>query len=326
MTYMLILSTGIALVVSLIMGPLLIPKLHQWKFGQNIRLDGPQHHLRKAGTPTVGGIIILIAVVVAVGVCAFPLNMPVLICLLSFVLFGVLGGLDDVIKIVKKRNLGLTAKQKLFGQFVLVGVILALAAWAGRGTDMVLPFVQGSFEMGWLYYPFTAVLLVGMINAVNLTDGLDGLASGSVIFSASAFYCIALILWTRGVNEAWEIAIFAAALVGACFGFLRFNAYPAQVFMGDCGSLALGGALAALAVMTRTEILFLLVGFIYVVELLSVVLQVLSFKARGKRIFRMSPLHHHFELGGWSEQKVVAVFWGCSFVAATVSAVVFFLA
>jgi len=317
--------------VSLILGPLLIPMLHKWKFGQNIRLDGPQHHLRKAGTPTVGGLIFIIAVVVAVGLCGFLAAgntltsvFPMSICLVSFLSFGILGGLDDVIKIAQKRNLGLTAKQKLVGQFVLVGLILALAAWAGRGTDIYVPFMQNTFDVGWIYYPVVAVVLVGMINAVNLTDGLDGLASGSVVFSASAFYCIALMLWVQGAEEGLGIAIFAAALVGACFGFLRFNAFPAQVFMGDCGSLALGGALAAMAVMTRTELLFLLIGFVYLIEMFSVVLQVISFKTRGKRIFRMSPLHHHFELGGWSEQKVVVTFWACSFVAAAVSVVIFF--
>lgn len=316
MIYNLALSMGIALVISLISGPILIPQLHKWKFGQNIRLEGPRHHQRKAGTPTIGGLIILIAVLIPVCICAFPLSMTSVICLVSFVAFGILGGLDDIIKIIKKRNLGLTAMQKILGQIIITCLVLFLVAVAGNGTEITIPFIQDRFDMGLLYYPVIGFLIVGMVNAVNLTDGLDGLASGSVTFSSFAFFFIALVQWTRGLDEAWDVMIFACALIGACIGFLRFNAYPAKVFMGDCGSLALGGALSAMAILTHTEILLLLIGIVYVVEVLSVILQVFSFKVRGKRIFRMSPLHHHFELGGWNEQKVVRSFWFCSFVAA----------
>jgi phospho-N-acetylmuramoyl-pentapeptide-transferase len=315
---MLALSIGIALVVSLALGPLLIPLLRKWKFGQTIRAEGPQHHLSKAGTPTAGGVIMLLAVLAAVFICTRPPQLPAIICLVSMVSFGLLGFLDDFIKIAKKRNLGLTVKEKFLGQFLFAGLVLLLAAVAGRGTVVDFPLVNASLDMGWFYYPVMALLMVGMINGVNFTDGLDGLAAGSVMMSSGSFCFIALVNWRNGIQAAenGEVILFAGALMGACLGFLRFNAYPAKVFMGDCGSLALGGALAAMAIMTRTEVLFLLIGCVYVIEVLSVVLQVISFKWRGKRIFRMSPLHHHFELGGWSEKKVVKNFWGWSLLAA----------
>ncbi|MCL1917808.1 MAG: phospho-N-acetylmuramoyl-pentapeptide-transferase [Peptococcaceae bacterium] len=329
---MLALSIGIALVVSLALGPLLIPLLRRWKFGQTIREEGPRHHQSKAGTPTAGGIIMVIGVVMAVLICAWPPQLPAIICLVSFVSFALLGFIDDFIKITKRRNLGLTAQQKILGQFVFAGLVLFLAAMAGRGTVVEIPLLPNLFpsipvsvDMGWFYYPFIAVLIVGMINAVNFTDGLDGLASGSVMISSGAFGFIALVNWNAGMygDESWAVILFAGALMGACLGFLRFNSFPAKIFMGDCGSLGLGGALAAMAILTRTEFLFLLIGFVYVIEILSVVLQVISFKLRGKRIFRMSPLHHHFELGGWSEQKVVKTFWSWSLMAAAAGILLF---
>jgi len=326
------LAAGIALVVSLVLGPFLISVLRSLNFGQNIREEGPQHHRQKAGTPTIGGLIFIAGVLVAVLIVDWPLSGAALTCLITFCGFGVLGFLDDYIKVVKRRNMGLRGKQKLLGQILLVALLLFLAAELGRGTVVQVPFLNWSLDLGVFYYPFVAFLVVGIVNGVNLTDGVDGLAAGCVGFSALGYVAIILMILSRNLEQASGIAevtasfttmahmsslaIFAAALAGGCLGFLRYNAYPAKVFMGDCGSLALGGALGALAVLSRTEILLLVVGAVYVIEAFSVILQVVSFQTRQKRIFRMSPLHHHFELGGWSEKKVVGVFWIVSLAGA----------
>lgn len=291
-----------AFLVAVLLGPLFIPLLRRLKFGQSIREEGPQGHRKKAGTPTMGGTIILLALTLSVWKFANPtweLKMVLLVCLG----FGAVGFVDDFIKVVMKRNLGLTAKQKLFGQLLVAFVFFLMLQKAGYSSTVYVPGTDWGIDLGWGYLPFLLFLAVGTANAVNLTDGLDGLLAGS---SAVAFGAYAVIASAYSMAD---VAVFCAATVGAVLGFLVFNAHPAKVFMGDTGSLALGGALAAVAVLTKTELLLALIGGLFVIEALSVIIQVISFKTRGKRVFRMSPIHHHFELGGWSEWRVVVTFW-----------------
>lgn len=302
----LVFAALIAAVVVLILGPIAIPLLHKLKFGQSIRTEGPKSHQVKSGTPTMGGIFMVAGIVAATLICA-EINTEILLAL--FILIGhfVLGFLDDYIKVVKKRNLGLKARQKLFGQIIIAGVTIYFATTQlGIATTLWIPLVNDSFDLGIFYYILVLLVIVGASNAVNLTDGLDGLASGCMAIASSCYAVICLI------EGHWELAIFCAAIVGACIGFLRFNFHPAKIFMGDTGSLALGGAFAAMGILTHTELLLPVVGLIFVCEALSVILQVISFQTTGKRIFRMAPLHHHFELGGWKELKVVFVFWSFS--------------
>lgn len=302
--------------LALAIGPRLIPFLQRLKFGQVIRQEGPQRHQAKAGTPTMGGVIFLFPLLVAVPLL-LGWTTESLLLLFVTVGHGVLGFIDDYIKVVLKRNLGLRAGQKLAGQLLIAAVIAWVAADVlGRGTIVWIPGWNSAIDLGWGYHVLIFFVLVGTTNAVNLTDGLDGLAAGT---TCSAFIGYGVIAWWLGMNG---VAVFCAALVGAVSGFLRFNLHPARVFMGDTGSLALGGALAALAILTRTELLLVLLGGLFVAEALSVMLQVASFKTTGKRIFRMSPLHHHFELGGWSETKVVRTFWLVEFCCAAAAVAV----
>ena len=296
-------AAGLALVIALALGPVLIPILRRLKFGQSIREDGPQRHLAKAGTPTMGGVLILVALTVPSLIFAGK-DPRVWLALFITLGHGLVGFLDDFIKVVLKRNLGLKARQKLLGQ-VIMAVALAFIAttYFGRGTDLWIPFLGVTLDFGPLYYVLIFLVLIGTTNAVNLTDGLDGLAAGTTIIAASAYAVIALSFGQQ------PLAVFCVSLAGAVLGFLRYNAHPAKVFMGDTGSLALGGALAAVAVLTKTELLLIIVGGVFVIETLSVIIQVLSFKSTGRRVFKMSPIHHHFELSGWSETKVVTVFW-----------------
>lgn len=321
MSERLLMAGGLALIISLILGPFLIPVLRILKFGQNIREDGPQGHLKKAGTPTMGGIIFLVAIVVAALVSAEqPTSIEMVTVVGTMLGYGLIGFLDDFIKVVMHRSLGLRAYQKLIGQFTLAFILTwAAVRFLGRGTDLTFPFTSVHLELGWFYYPFVAFIIVGITNAVNLTDGLDGLAAGTTLISALSFMLIALLGAAQGGGVAVlayesDLAVFAAALAGGCLGFLRFNKYPARVFMGDTGSLALGGALVGLAVLTKTELVLILLGGVYVVEALSVIIQVISFQTTGKRVFRMSPLHHHFELLGWNEWKVVLTFWSAALI------------
>ena len=296
----------------LCIGPLLIPELHKLKFGQSIREEGPKSHQAKSGTPTMGGIMIILAIVVAT-VAAAPLTPAVLLALFITLGHFVLGFLDDYIKVVKKRNLGLKAKQKMLGQ-ILIAIVTMIVGTRVLGIDTTIwiPIADINLDIGVGYYFLVLFVLVGTSNAVNLTDGLDGLASGTVAIASGAY---ALVCYMTGH---YDLAIFSVAMMMACLAFLRFNAHPAKVFMGDTGSLALGGAVAAVGILTHTEILLAVIGFVFVCEALSVIIQVISFKTTGKRVFRMSPIHHHFELGGWKETKVVFVFWMVGLVASVV--------
>lgn len=302
-------AAGLAFGIALVAGPLVIPLLRRMKFGQSIRQEGPERHYAKAGTPTMGGVIILVGLIVPAIIFA---GRHAEVWLALFVAFGhgVIGFIDDFIKVVLKRSLGLKARQKLLGQ-IIMAVLLAYIAttYFGRGTDLWIPLLGSTVDLGPLYYVLIFLVLVGTTNAVNLTDGLDGLAAGTTTVAATAYAVIAMAFGKP------HLAIFCVALAGATLGFLRYNIHPAKVFMGDTGSLALGGALAAVAVLTKTELLLVVVGGIFVLEALSVIIQVISFKSTGKRVFKMSPIHHHFELSGWSETKVVTIFWlaGCVF-------------
>ncbi|MCR2820812.1 phospho-N-acetylmuramoyl-pentapeptide-transferase [Lederbergia panacisoli] len=292
--------------ITVLLSPLFIPFLRRLKFGQSIRIEGPKSHQKKSGTPTMGGILIVISVIITSLVMTWKYSEPSLeIYLLLFVLFGygLLGFLDDFIKIALKRNLGLTSKQKLFGQIVIALVFYIVLKINDFSTSISIPFTDFSLELGWVYPLFVIFWLVGFSNAVNLTDGLDGLLSGT---AAIAFGAFAILAWS--VSQ-YDISVFAVAVVGAVLGFLVFNAHPAKVFMGDTGSLALGGAIAAIAILIKMELILIIIGGIFVIETLSVILQVASFKTTGKRIFKMSPLHHHYELSGWSEWRVVVTFW-----------------
>ena len=299
-------TLSVAFVISVVLSPIIIPFLRRLKFGQSIREEGPKSHQKKSGTPTMGGVMILLAIVIAtiIMVAQFSnLTVEIYLLLLVTVGFGILGFLDDFIKVVLKRNLGLTSKQKLIGQLIVAVIFYIVINQLNFSTEIAIPGTNFGVDIGILYLPLIIFMLVGASNAVNLTDGLDGLLAGT---AAIAFGAYAVIAFNA---EQIEIALFCAAVVGAVLGFLVFNAHPAKVFMGDTGSLALGGAIAAVAILTKMEILLVIIGGVFVIETLSVIIQVLSFKTRGKRIFKMSPLHHHYELSGWSEWRVVVTFW-----------------
>ena len=305
-------SAAISAGVVLLLGPIAIPILHKLKFGQSIRTEGPQSHQAKSGTPTMGGIFLIAGIVIATVIRA---EWTAEIFLALFILLGhfVLGFLDDYIKVVKKRNLGLKARQKLAGQ-ILISVVTILIATQELGieTTLWLPVIGETVDLGIFYYVLVLFVIVGASNAVNLTDGLDGLASGNMAIASSCYGVICILTGHE------NLAIFCAAIVGACIGFLKFNFHPAKVFMGDTGSLALGGAFAAVGILTHTELLLVVVGLVFVCEALSVIIQVISFQTTGKRVFRMSPIHHHFELGGWREIKVVTVFWAVGLIAGVI--------
>lgn len=306
----LLIAGAIAAGVVIMLAPICIPILHKLKFGQSIREEGPKSHQVKSGTPTMGGIFLIAGIVAATLIIA-DWNAEIFLAL--FILLGhfILGFIDDYLKVVRKHNQGLLARYKLLGQIIIAVIVTFVASslLVDFEPEIWLPVLNEKIWAGTLYLPFMFVVMVGASNAVNLTDGLDGLASGCMAIAAS---CYAVVCLLTGHEE---LAIFCAAIVGACIGFLKFNFHPAKVFMGDTGSLALGGAFAAVGILTRTEILLAIIGFVFVCEALSVILQVISFQTTGKRIFRMSPLHHHFELGGWSEVKVVFIFWTVGLIA-----------
>ncbi len=301
-----------AFVLALVAGPVFIPMLTRMKFGQMVRDDGPQSHLKKTGTPTMGGIIIVIpAAIVAL---AFSKDKDMLLVLITTILFGLIGFIDDYLKIKNKRSLGLSAYQKMAAQlFVAVFMAFVASGISQVGTKILIPFTGRFIDLGVMYIPFVVLVFVATVNSVNLTDGLDGLAGGITVVVLGFFSVIALAASHVG------LLVFSGAMIGALLGFLRFNSHPAQVFMGDTGSLALGGAIAALAVITKLPFFILIIGAVYVVETLSVIIQVAYFKLTGgKRFFKMSPLHHHFELSGWAESKVVSVFIIVSIILAFV--------
>ncbi len=306
-----------AAVLTILLGIAAIPLARKYKARQSIREEGPKSHRVKAGTPTMGGLFMLLAaLLVIVGNQLF--DPPVLLLVLITFGHALLGFLDDFIKAEKKRNLGLTAKQKMLGQLILsIAFCFGCVEYLGLPTSISIPFTAMDISIGWLYYPFVVLVVVGASNAVNLTDGLDGLAAGCCViaFSAYALFCH----WS-GMDD---VGAFALIIVGCCAGFLVYNYHPAKIFMGDTGSLALGGAIAGISVVTRTELLLVFLGLIFVIEALSVILQVASFQLTGKRIFKMSPIHHHFELCGWGEVRVVWTFWLVELLAAGVT--LFFL-
>ena len=302
-----ILAIIIAFAVSAILCPIVIPFLHKLKFGQQVREDGPQAHLKKLGTPTMGGLVFLTAVVITslLYIRDYPRIIPVLFMTVGF---GVIGFLDDYIKIVMKRSEGLNPVQKLIGQFIITGIFVYYLVCSDEvGTSMLVPFTGGFehgiyLDLGFLFIPFVFFVVLGTDNGVNFTDGLDGLCTSVTIL-------VATFLTIISIGENSGISPITGAVVGSLLGFLLFNVYPAKVFMGDTGSLALGGFVASSAFMMQIPLFIPIIGLIYLVEVLSVIMQVSYFKAtHGKRIFRMAPIHHHFELGGWSETRVVAVF------------------
>lgn len=295
-----------AFIIAIIISPFFIPFLRKLKFGQSIRDEGPSWHQVKSGTPTMGGLVILLSIIistVAIGLIFDVINVDTYLLLFVLIGYGLIGFLDDFIKVVLKRNLGLTSKQKLLGQLLIAIIFFIVLKQTNYETTVGIPGTNISFNLGWFYVVFLIFMLVGASNAVNLTDGLDGLLSGT---AAIAFGTYAVLAYNMGL---YEVSIFSITVVGAVLGFLVFNAHPAKVFMGDTGSLALGGAIAAIAILTKLELLLVLIGGVFVLETLSVIIQVVSFKLTGKRVFKMSPLHHHFEMSGWSEWRVVITFW-----------------
>ncbi len=337
-----------ALFLCLFLGPWLMRRLRKLQIGQFIREEGPQGHHAKAGTPTMGGILIVLAIVIPTLLWADLRNVFVLLALAATLAFAAIGFADDYNKVVRRRNLGLTGRNKLFLQILTsfgVGIVLILLTARGLySTELMMPFfknfrpdlvIQPLLTVPWTwpvaYLPFLGFLvlvIVGASNAVNLTDGLDGLASGCVVVAAGALTMVTYVtsharfadyLDIQHIPAVGELTIFCGTIAGAALGFLWYNAHPADVFMGDVGSLALGGAIGTVAVIIKQEVLLLFVGGIFVIEALSVILQVGSYKLRGKRIFRMAPLHHHFELVGWSESKIIVRFWIAALVFALFS-------
>ena len=305
-----------AFIISLCMGMILIPVLHKLKFGQEIREEGPKWHAKKSGTPTMGGLIFIAAIFAMSAICCvlglfFGIDMPadstylktlvMLLCLSA--VYGVIGFIDDYIKVILKRNLGLTAKQKFLLQLVAA---VGFVCWAVYGMDIAtvvkIPFTSIELDFGIWFVPFAALVIIATVNSVNLTDGLDGLATCVTCMVALFFILFA----DKVANRA--VALFASILLGSLMGFLMYNKFPAKVFMGDTGSLFLGGAVCGMAIVTEQPLALLIVGLVYVIESLSVILQVISIKTTGKRIFKMSPIHHHFEMCGWSETKIVITF------------------
>ncbi len=296
-----LLTFVIAFLICIIIAPMLIPFLHKLKFGQQIREEGPSWHQKKSGTPTMGGIMFIIASLLATAF--FVSDLSVIVVMLFSLGFGLIGFADDFIKVVLKRNLGLTALQKLALQIAFsVAFVLVLKSLGLLETSIYIPFTSIELELGWFFVVFAVFVMVGFTNAVNLTDGLDGLAT-SVTAIVSLFFAIVSFVFS---NVA--LGVFLIALTGGCIGFLMFNKHPAKIFMGDTGSLFLGGALAAGAIVLKMPLILVIAGIIYVIEALSVMLQVASFKLTGKRVFKMSPIHHHFEMCGWKEVKIVVVF------------------
>ena len=322
LTFRIILGVLTSLFISLLVGPSLIRRLNEYQIGQNVRDDGPQSHLSKAGTPTMGGLLILVSIAVSTLCWADLSNRFIAVVLLVTLAFGVIGWVDDYRKVVKQDPKGLPARYKYFWQSIVglaAAVFLYVSAVSPAETQLIIPFVKDvTINLGWMYVVLSYFVIVGSSNAVNLTDGLDGLAILPTVLVSGALMIFAYttghiyfaeylgIPYIKGVGE---VAVFCASIVGAGLGFLWFNTYPAQVFMGDIGALALGAALGIVAVVVRQELVLFIMGGVFVMETFSVILQVGSYKLTGKRIFHMAPLHHHFELKGWPEPRVIVRFW-----------------
>ena len=326
-TFRTIMASLTAMVISFVMGPWLVRKLSELKVGQTVRSDGPATHLEKAGTPTMGGTLLIVAIVFSTLLWADLTNRYIWVALLIISGYGFIGFVDDYRKLVKKDPEGLSAKHKLIGQTIIGLVAVALIATHPEFNDRLsVPFFKQVGPMlGYWYLPFMLMVILGTSNAVNLTDGLDGLAIGPVMISAATLGLLAYVaghakiadyLQIQYVADAGNLAIFCGTLVGAGLGFLWYNTYPAQVFMGDVGSLSLGGALGCVAVITKNELLLVVIGGIFVLETVSVIVQVFSFKMFGKRVFAMAPIHHHYELKGWAEPKIIVRFWIISIILA----------
>ena len=308
----------IGFLIVVILGPIFIPMLTKFKFGQTVRDDGPQTHLQKNGTPTMGGVIMIIAILIT-GLTRAKIDKDLLVGLICITGFGLVGFLDDFIKIKMKRSLGLKAYQKIILQFALALFVSYYQYSASpSATQMMVPFTDIVINLGPLYVPIMMFVIIGTVNAVNLTDGLDGLASGVTLIVSIFFMMLAISVGNS------DVGILAAATGGACLGFLGFNSYPAKVFMGDTGSMALCGAVVAFAVLTNSVLLIPIVGGIYFAEAISVIIQVASFKLTGKRVFKMAPIHHHFEQCGWPETRVVFVFWITTVVLAWIGIIAVF--
>jgi len=322
-----------AMVISFGLGRFFIRKLRDLQWGQEIREEGPDSHQAKKGTPTMGGILIIIAVIVPTVLWADLQNIFIWIALFATLAYGLLGFYDDYLKIARKRSLGLTARQKFAAQILVAAAIgtalVTLSHQEMFSTRLAFPFFKTFYpDLGWLYVGFAVLVLVGSSNAVNLSDGLDGLAIGCVMIASATFMILCYVvghavvaeyLGIPNVKGAGELTVFCASLVGASLGFLWFNCNPAQIFMGDVGSMALGGAIGTVALLIKQELLLVLVGGLFVIEALSVILQVASFRMTGKRIFKMAPIHHHFEKAGWAEPKVVIRFWIVAIIFALLS-------
>ncbi|MFZ1802802.1 MAG: phospho-N-acetylmuramoyl-pentapeptide-transferase [Nitrospira sp.] len=319
-----------AFLIAFVLAPWVIRKLQEIKLGQQIRDDGPKRHLAKSGTPTMGGILIIFAVTLSTLLWADISRSHIWLVLVATLGFCAIGFADDYLKFIKARSKGLSASQKFTAQIVVALIVaLILYSMPGYSTKLSVPFFK-SFtpDLGWFYIVFAVLVIVGCSNAVNLTDGLDGLAIGPVMIAALAYTVVAYVTGHRLMSEylliphidgAGELAVFTAAILGSSLGFLWFNTYPASVFMGDVGSLPLGAALGTVAVISKHELLLLMVGGVFVIEAVSVIFQVASFKSRGKRIFLMAPIHHHFEMKGWEEPKVVVRLWIIAILLALLS-------
>jgi phospho-N-acetylmuramoyl-pentapeptide-transferase len=309
------------LLICYILGPLIIEALRKLKVGQSIREEGPETHLKKGGTPTMGGVLIIFSVVLSMLLWQDLGNQKVWLTLEAFIALGIIGFIDDYLKVTRHNADGLSAWAKLAGQFaVAIGVMLFLYFTGGEGTTVLyVPFFKNpAVDLGVLWIPFGVLLIVGESNAVNFSDGLDGLAGGLLLL---VFIALAILTYLTGradyseylkipyIIDSGELTVFCLAVVGACIGFLWFNAHPAEVFMGDVGSLPMGGVIAVISLIIKKEILTLIIGGVFVLEIASVMIQVASYKLRKKRVFKMAPLHHHFELSGWVETKVVIRFW-----------------
>jgi len=326
-TFRAIISTLTAFFIAILYSPIFIRHLKFYQIGQEIRNDGPLSHLQKKGTPTMGGTLILISVAVSVLLCSDLSNIYIWITLFAMLSFGAIGYIDDILKVKRHNSRGLKARWKYFWQSVfalIIAWILYHAASTPASTQLFLPFFKNiQINLGYFFIVIVYFVLVGSSNAVNLTDGLDGLAILPTVLIAGALgiftyvtghFYFSKYLEIPNIPGAGELAVFCGAMVGSGFGFLWFNAYPAQVFMGDVGSLGLGAALGAIAIIIRQEIVFIIMSGIFVIETLSVILQVASFKLTGKRIFKMAPIHHHFELKGWPEPKIIVRFWVITFI------------